>query len=209
MAYLNNTFASMIKDELEKSIETKKLVIERSIPLLNEIAHVMIEGMRNGNKLLIFGNGGSAADSQHMAAEFVGKFNMVRKALPALALTTDTSILTSISNDDAFENVFARQIEALGRASDIALGISTSGNSPNVLKGLAQAAEMGLVTIGFTGQGGGKLKHVADYCFRAPSDHTARIQEVHITVAHALCGIVEEELCSAPEKILNGGQDLS
>ncbi len=185
--------------ELQQSIETKRRVIERCLPQIEQITSVIRDAMQSGNKLLLFGNGGSAADSQHIAAEFVSKFNMDRQALSAIALTTDTSILTSISNDYDFSFVFSRQIEALARAGDVALGISTSGNSPNVLRAVGKAKEMGLTTVGFTGENGGKLKHVVDHCFQAPSDSTPRIQEAHITVAHAICGAVEAELCTAAE----------
>ncbi len=198
MDNLKSNFSSRIIDELKKSIETKNEVISKSVPLINEIAKLMHEALSHGGKLLIFGNGGSAADSQHIAAEFVSKFNYDRRALPAIALTTDTSILTSISNDYAYSRVFARQIEALGRPGDVALGISTSGNSPNVIEAVRIAGEMGLKTVGFTGLNGGKLKAAAEYCFRVPSDSTPRIQEAHITVAHVLCGILEEELCLSP-----------
>jgi len=189
--------------ELQQSIETKRRVIERCLPQIDQITSVIRDAMQSGNKLLLFGNGGSAADSQHIAAEFVSKFNLDREALSAIALTTDTSILTSISNDYDFSFVFSRQIEALARAGDVALGISTSGNSPNVLRAVEKAKEMGLTTVGFTGDNGGKLKHVVDYCFQAPSDSTPRIQEAHITVAHAICGAVEAELCT-PAEVMAG-----
>ncbi len=187
---------SRLVGEFRGSIAVKERVLESSIPVLNEIVAVMKDSLLNGNKLMLFGNGGSAADAQHIAAEFVSKFNHDRQALPAMALTTDTSILTSISNDYEYARVFARQIEALGRAGDVALGISTSGNSPNVIMALQQAREMGLKTVGFTGQDGGRLTDEADYCFRVPSNSTPRIQEVHITAAHAICGILELELCA-------------
>lgn len=151
--------------------------------------------LREGRKILLFGNGGSAADSQHIAAELVSRFRRERAALPAIALTTDTSILTAISNDYGFEEVFARQVEALGQEGDVVLGISTSGNSPNVLNAVRKAAEIGMKTVGFTGQDGGKLKECVDVCFRVPSQSTPHIQEVHIAVAHALCEVIEEALC--------------
>lgn len=194
---IQNEFSTEIISELKKSITTKQEVIERNVPLLTEIAKVMHEAFRHGHKLLIFGNGGSAADSQHIAAEFVSKFNFDRQALPAIALTTDTSILTSISNDYDYSRVFARQVEALGKPGDVALGISTSGNSLNVIEAMRTATEVGLKTIGFTGLDGGHLKEEAEYCFRVPSNSTPRIQEVHITVAHALCGLLETRLCAS------------
>jgi len=194
---VQNEFSTEIISEIKKSISTKQDVIERNIPLLSEIAKVLHEAFSHGHKLLIFGNGGSAADSQHIAAEFVSKFNFDRQALPAIALTTDTSILTSISNDYDFSRVFARQIEAIGRPGDVALGISTSGNSLNVIEAMRTAAEKGLKTIGFTGLDGGHLQEDVEYCFRVPSNSTPRIQEVHITVAHALCGLLETRLCAS------------
>lgn len=196
MSYFETDPAPKLMKEIELSIETKKRVLQESMPVISEITKIIKSGLGNGNKLLLFGNGGSAADSQHIAAEFVSKFNLDRNPLPAIALTTDSSILTSVSNDYSFHLVFSRQVEGLGRPGDVAIGISTSGNSPNVIKGIEKAREMGLVTIGFTGRHGGQLKDVADYCFRVPSESTARIQEVHITVAHAICGVVEAALCS-------------
>ena len=187
--------ASVLKWELQKSIDIKRRVIEEKIPVLEEIAEIVVGALDRGKKLLLFGNGGSAADSQHIAAEFVSRFNLERRALPAIALTTDTSILTAVANDYAFERVFERQLEALGRCGDVALAISTSGNSANVLRAVARAHEIGMTTVGFTGQNGGALKDRVDVCFRAPSNNTARIQEVHITVAHAICGLAEQALC--------------
>ncbi|MFQ5649799.1 MAG: D-sedoheptulose 7-phosphate isomerase [bacterium] len=196
MQNFDNNGISRLAQEIELSIATKKRVLRDGMSRIHEITLIVRTALENGHKLLLFGNGGSAADSQHIAAEFVSKFNMERNALPAIALTTDTSILTAIANDYDFKFVFARQIEALGQPGDVALGISTSGNSPNVIKGVETAKEKGLTTVGFTGQNGGKLKHAVDYCFRVPSDSTPRIQEVHITVAHAICGVIEKELCS-------------
>ncbi len=184
-----------IVDEIESSINVKKAVIDQNVAVISQIAEIIINCLKKGNKLLLFGNGGSAADSQHIAAEFVSKFNMDRQALAAIALTTDTSIITSTSNDYHFDRIFARQIEALGRAGDVALGISTSGNSPNVVNALLQAKQKGLTLVAFTGQDGGKLKDFVDICLQVPSRNTARIQEVHITAAHIICNIAEKELC--------------
>lgn len=189
-----NGFSAQIIAEFEESIQVKQRTLAEQIETLDRIAQTMLTALRAGHKVLLFGNGGSAADSQHIAAELVSKFRRERGAIPAIALTTDTSILTSIGNDFGYEHVFARQIEALGQKGDIALGISTSGNSPNVLKALGLAREMGLTTIGFTGQEGGALKDCVDICFRAPSNSTARIQEIHITAAHALCELLEVAL---------------
>lgn len=193
MANHPNAFAARLVAELEESIQVKKRVIDGQVHILTEILQVLLQALQADNKIILFGNGGSAADSQHIAAELVSKFRRDRRALPAIALTTDTSILTSIANDYSFANVFARQIEAIGQKGDVAIGISTSGNSPNVLDGMVMAKEQGLVTIGFTGADGGKLKDSADICFQAPSQSTARIQEAHITAAHALCELIEQE----------------
>jgi D-sedoheptulose 7-phosphate isomerase len=195
MSSFSNNFASEIVVELEESIRVKKRVIDEQMPLLNEIMHVLLQALQAGKKIILFGNGGSAADSQHIAAELVSKFRRDRRALPAIALTTDTSILTSIGNDYSFADVFSRQIEAFGQKGDVAIGISTSGNSPNVLKAIQFAKEQGLTTIGFSGADGGELKDCTDICFRVPSQSTPRIQEVHITVAHALCELIEQEFC--------------
>ncbi len=195
MSNLTTNFSKKIAETIENSIETKKRISNMHISIVNDMVQLLIQSLSNGKKVLLFGNGGSAADSQHIAAELVSKFRRDRKALPAIALTTDTSIMTSIGNDYDFADVFARQIEALGQEGDVAIAITTSGNSPNVLKAVRMAKEKGISTIGLTGQGGGKISELVDICFRAPSEITARIQEVHITVAHAICDILEEELC--------------
>jgi D-sedoheptulose 7-phosphate isomerase len=189
------TFALQIEAELEEGIQVKQQTIHKHLSTLSDILQLLIQTLRAGNKVILFGNGGSAADSQHIAAELVGRFKRERRALPAIALTTDTSILTAIANDLSFDNVFARQIDALGSKGDVALGFSTSGNSPNVLKALQQARELGLRTVGFTGADGGRLKQYVDICFRVPSRSTPRIQEVHIAVGHALCELIEREFC--------------
>jgi len=161
---------------------------------LERFTERLVDAFRQGHKVLIFGNGGSAADAQHVAAELVNRFLLDRQALPAIALTANTSILTSVANDTAFDQLFARQVRALASPGDVVVGISTSGNSPNVLQGVAAARELGAWTVGFTGQAGGALKALVDYCFCAPSDHTPRIQEAHITAWHAVCEAVEREL---------------
>lgn len=195
MRALSRDFSQRIITELENSIQVKKKVLDQHVTTINRITQLLIQALKEGKKVILFGNGGSAADSQHIAAEFVNRFRQDRNALPALALTTDTSILTSIANDYDFEHVFSRQIEAIGQKGDVAIGISTSGNSTNVLRGIRTSREKGLTTVGFTGQNGGLLKDVVDVCFQAPSQSTPRIQEVHITVAHAICDIVESEVC--------------
>ena len=150
--------------------------------------------MRDGGKIILFGNGGSAADAQHLAAEFVGRFIPDRAALPAISLATDTSVLTAIGNDYGYDRVFSRQIEALANAGDTAIAISTSGNSPNVLKGIDAARERGLYTLGFTGSSGGKILDRVDVLFRVPSDLTPRIQETHIILGHILCELIDRSL---------------
>lgn len=195
MSQNETDYSPIFEETIEESIRVKRRVLEQQMFELNAIAKLLKRRLEAGNKVLLFGNGGSAADSQHIAAELVSKFNRDRKALPAMALTTDTSILTSISNDYDFDRTFARQIEALGHKGDVAIAISTSGNSPNVLKAVGTAKEKGLATVGLTGQNGGKLKGCVDLCFRAPSNSTPRIQEVHITIAHVICDILEQELC--------------
>lgn len=162
--------------------------------LLESIARAITAALRAGHKILWCGNGGSASDSQHMAAEIVGRFRRERRGLPAISLTTDTSILTAVANDYGYEAVFARQVEALGVRGDVLVGISTSGNSRNVVSALEVARLQGLVTVAFTGAGGGRMGQVADYLFAVPSKDTARIQEAHILTGHMLCDWIEIEL---------------
>ena len=159
-----------------------------------QVARLIATTFRDGHKLLLFGNGGSATDAAHIAAEFVGRYNRERAPLPAIALATDTAALTCIANDYGFDELFARQVRAHGQKGDIAIAISTSGNSPNVLKGVAAARECGMTTIAWTGAAGGKLAEMADYPFLVPSTVTARIQESHITLGHVLCELTEEQL---------------
>lgn len=161
---------------------------------LAETAAVIAHGFRAGKKVLLFGNGGSAADAQHIAAEFVGRFIPDRDPLPALSLATDTSTLTSLSNDYGFDHVFARQIAGLAQPGDTAVAISTSGNSANVVKGLDAARSKGLYTIGLTGESGGKMKNLVEVLFCVPSRHTPRIQETHIMIGHILCELVDRIL---------------
>ncbi|MBA2382647.1 MAG: D-sedoheptulose 7-phosphate isomerase [Chloroflexi bacterium] len=163
------------------------------------VAGILITALAAGNKLLIFGNGGSAADSQHIAAELVGRYNFDRPAMAAIALTTDTSALTAIGNDMSFEIVFARQVEALGRPGDVAIGMTTSGSSLNVVRGLEAARDRGLVTVALTGRNGGRAGEIADVCVRVPSDETPRIQESHILLGHVWSEIVEASLYRRPE----------
>lgn len=183
-----------IKAELKESIEIKNLVLKSLVPQIEKAANWMIEALRAGNKIMFFGNGGSAADAQHLAAEIVGRYRKDRKALPAISLTTDTSILTAVSNDYGFETIFAREIEALAKSGDIAFGISTSGNSRNVLEGLGKAKELGCKTIGLLGCDGGRIAEVVDLAIIVPCRATPRIQESHITIGHILCSLIEQEI---------------
>lgn len=158
---------------------------------VTDAAGAIASALAGGRKLLAFGNGGSAAEAQHLVAELVNRFNLERPPLPALALTTDSSVLTSIANDYKFEDIFSKQIKALGMDGDVALGISTSGNSPNVIKGLGAARSRNMVTIGLTGRDGGDMLSLCDLLIRVPSDETARIQEVHNLVSHLVCELVD------------------
>lgn len=186
-----------ILQAVQESSELKERFFQDNVDAVAEIIRFITETLRRGNKILIFGNGGSAADAQHIAAEFVNRFLFDRGPLPAIALTTDTSILTSISNDMGFSLVFARQIEALGRTGDIAWGITTSGTSPNMIEGFRKAAEMGMKTIALTGKDGGEVLQMVDYGLNVHSSNTPRIQEVHITIGHIICELVEKELFSS------------
>ena len=165
--------------------------IRNQQPVLESIARAMAAALRFGGKILWCGNGGSAADSQHLAAELVGRYRRERRGLPSIALTTDTSVLTAVANDYGYEAVFARQVEALGKEGDLLVGISTSGNSPNVVCALEAARAKGLVTVAFTGAGGGQLATQADHLFAIESRDTARIQEAHILAGHMLCDWIE------------------
>lgn len=178
---------------LEESINVKETSINENLDLILKTADLMASCIKSGGKILIFGNGGSAADAQHIAAEFVNRFQIERPPLAAIALTTDSSIITSIGNDYHFDEIFSKQVAALGNTGDIAWGISTSGNSPNVLNAMNIAKEKGLVTIGMAGKGG-KLAEMADFTFKVNSDTTARVQESHITIAHIICELVDRIL---------------
>ncbi|WPM32859.1 D-sedoheptulose 7-phosphate isomerase [Hydrogenobacter sp. T-2] len=181
-------------NSFRESAELKLAFVELYAERIVEVGQIIARALKDGNKVLLFGNGGSAADAQHIAGEIVGRFKRERRALPAIALTTDTSILTAVGNDYGFERVFERQVEALCMPGDIAVGISTSGNSPNVVRGLMKAHDLGATTIAFTGRDGGKLVDIAHYSFVVPSYDTARIQECHITLGHVLCEIIDRLL---------------
>ena len=183
-----------IRRWFEESAEAKLKFVAEHADRIQQLADLLVETFRKGNKVLLFGNGGSAMDASHIAAEFVGRYRRERKPLAAIALSADQAKLTCIANDYDFSEIFARQVQALGRPGDVAIGISTSGNSPNVLNGLQAAKAQGLVTVGWTGGTGGKLVGLVDHPFVVPSKVVARIQETHITLGHVLCELVDEAL---------------
>lgn len=184
----------LIQKRFKESAEVKARFLRENLPKLLESIKLVSHAFEAGNKLFFFGNGGSAADAQHIVAEFVNRYIMDRPPLPAIALTTDTSVLTSVSNDMAFNDIFSRQIKALGKEGDVAVGISTSGNSANVIKAFEVAKEMGMKTIAFTGNDGGILAKLSDIALIVSSNSTPRIQETHILVGHLLCEMVEHQL---------------
>lgn len=183
-----------IIERFDDSAEVKRRFVRTYIDRIADVAGIMARALREGRKVLLFGNGGSATDASHLAAEFVGRYHKDRRPLPALALGSDIAALTCIANDYTFDDIFARQVRAHGDKGDIAIAISTSGNSPNVLKGVETARECGLITVGWTGHQGGKLAPLVEYSFIVPSTVTARIQECHITLGHVLCELIEEDL---------------
>jgi D-sedoheptulose 7-phosphate isomerase len=185
---------SLIRQVAAESLALKSAFFRENETLIAEVAREICSSFSRGGKVLLFGNGGSAADAQHMAAELVGRFQRERRPYPAVALTTDSSVLTALGNDYGFDKIFARQIQALGRTGDIAVAISTSGNSPNVVEGAIAATEAGMVTVGLTGGDGGLLGTRVRYHLNVSHAHAARIQEVHIMVGHILCELVETDL---------------
>ena len=182
----------------QESADLKLRFIQQNAEVLKQVVKIVVAAFKAGNKVLLFGNGGSAADAQHIAAEFINRFLIERPPLPAIALTTDTSILTSISNDYGYVDSFSKQIKALGREGDVAIGISTSGSAANVLKAVKVAGEMGLKTVGLTGMDGGELAKIVDLAIVVNSQVTPRIQEVHITIGHVLCEMVDRMLFQQP-----------
>jgi len=178
------------------SINVKRSILENNeiLKLVSKISLEIIKAYKNGNKVLIAGNGGSAADAQHMAGELVSRFYFDRPGLPAISLTTDSSIITAIGNDYSYNRIFSRQIESNGQSGDIFIGISTSGNSKNIIEALVQSKKQGIINIGLTGKDGGTMKHQCDYCVCVPSKETPRVQESHLLIEHIICSIVEEEL---------------
>ena len=182
----------------QESADVKVRFIRQNASSLGQVVNMVVKAFKAGNKVLLFGNGGSAADAQHIAAEFVNRFLIERPPLPAIALTTDTSILTSISNDYGYADSFSKQVKALGREGDVAIGISTSGAAPNVIKAIKVAKEMGLKTVGLSGGDGGDLAKLVDIALVVDSQSTPRIQEVHITIGHVLCEMVDRMLFQHP-----------
>jgi len=191
-----SNFIDEINTIFDESILVSNKMKELS-PIIDECAKKIIVALKNNGKVMLFGNGGSAADAQHMAAELVGRFKIERSSIAAISLTTDTSIITSIGNDYDFENIFSRQIESLGNKHDIIIAISTSGNSKNVINGVKSAKDKGIFVIALSGKSGSELKDMADITINAPSDDTARIQESHRIIIHCLCQLVEKSIVSS------------
>lgn len=185
-----------IKENIQESIMAKEKLLrdEMLIGTIEQVAQVCIGAYQSGNKILICGNGGSASDALHMVGELVGRYQMERRGIAAVALNANPTVMTAISNDYTFENIFSKQVTALGREGDILFGISTSGNSANVVNALEEAKKQNIYTIGMTGSTGGKIKSIADYLLNVPSDNTPRIQEMHILLIHTLCGLIERGL---------------
>jgi len=183
---------NLFTERLQEHQQMMQALAEQS-DLFDQIAAKTVESIKAGGKICFMGNGGSAADSQHLAAELVGRFQMNRPGMASIAFTTDTSILTAVANDYGYDAIFARQVEGLCRPEDVVVGLSTSGNSPNVVKGIEKAREMGVFTVGLTGGTGGKLMEAADLCLVVPESKAARIQEAHIFIGHSLCEVIELE----------------
>ncbi len=184
-----------ITDNIKEHISVIEQMLTEQSNVLADISDAIVKSISAGGKILIAGNGGSAADAQHIAGEFIGRFLYDRNPLPAIALSTDTSVLTCVGNDYSYDDIFERQVRALGDANDIFWGISTSGNSPNIIKAARSAKQIGMTVIGFAGQNGGELKNIADLCFCSPHHRTNRIQEAHILAYHIVCELMESALC--------------
>lgn len=198
---MGDWLSRMARDWLAESIEVKQRLAQDAATLeqVLEVAQRCAQACQQGHKVLFMGNGGSAADAQHLAGEFVSRFNYDRPGLAAFALTVDSSVMTAIGNDYGYDKVFARQIQACAQPGDVVVGLSTSGNSPNVLNGLRLARQMGLTTVAMTGEDGGKMRDEVDICIKVPSRATPRIQECHITIGHMVCGLVEQIIFPAPK----------
>jgi D-sedoheptulose 7-phosphate isomerase len=183
-----------IETQVKESIKLKKNLLEdvELMHLIEELTIATIDVYKNGGKTLLAGNGGSAADAQHIAGEFVSKFYFDRPGLSSFALTTDTSVITAIGNDYGYEEIFSRQIQANGNKGDMFIGISTSGNSKNILQAIKECRKKGIISVGLTGQNGGQMAELCDYCIKVPSNETPRVQEVHILIGHIICAVVEE-----------------
>lgn len=191
---MTEKMSDIIANSIKESVRAEEALLKEQVVNIEKAARVIIKSFRTGGKVLIFGNGGSAADSQHMAAELVGRFMKDRRALPAVALNANSSILTALGNDYGYEATFSRQVAALGRKGDVAVGISTSGNSPNILKAIEEAGSLEMETIGLTGRGGGRLAKICDIPISVNAKDTPRVQESHILIIHILCDLVEREL---------------
>ncbi|MDR7420469.1 MAG: D-sedoheptulose 7-phosphate isomerase [Armatimonadota bacterium] len=189
-----NDMIDQIRRSFSDSVAVKNAFVAQYADQIADVAKKLVAAFKKGHKVLLFGNGGSATDASHIAGEWVNRFNRDREGLPAMALACDPSIVTSIGNDYDFQEIFSRQVRAFGRKGDVAIAISTSGNSPNVLRAVEAAKPLGLLTVGFTGKDGGKLASMVDQAFIVPSDSTPRIQETHITLGHVLCELVEDAL---------------
>jgi D-sedoheptulose 7-phosphate isomerase len=189
-------FESQVRGSIQASIDVKELLLTSSelVSVIARVSEILIDALQKGNKVILFGNGGSAGDAQHIAAEFVGRFAFDRPALPALALNVNTSCITAIGNDYGFDLVFSRQLEALARSGDVAIGISTSGKSPNIIQAMATANKMGLHTVGLTGSAGRELTDAVAHCICVPSSETPRIQECHILIGHIISELVEQTI---------------
>jgi D-sedoheptulose 7-phosphate isomerase len=186
--------ADIIKDIIRESIKVKEAVLSKMSKDIKAAANMISIALKKGGKVILFGNGGSAADAQHLAAEFVGRFKLERQGLASIALTTNTSIITSIANDYGYEEIFSRQVEAIASDNDIVIGISTSGNARNVIAGLLEAKKMGLKVVALAGSGGGEMAAISDLALVVPSDNTARVQEAHIVIGHIICELAEQNL---------------
>jgi D-sedoheptulose 7-phosphate isomerase len=193
---MEDLLTAAIAAQLRETADNLRTMSEDSAlhDTMAQVAELCVAALRRGNKILFAGNGGSAADAQHLAGELISRFNYDRPGLPAFALSTDTSVLTAIGNDYGYDKLFARQIEAVGNAGDVLFGISTSGRSPNILNAMRVAREKGLATVGFTGRAGGDLPALCDHCLRVPANATPRIQEGHIVIGHTICALIEQQL---------------
>lgn len=192
-----NSKHDIIVNNLEETVRINQSVAEHMVDSIIEMATLIVEVYKTGGKVILFGNGGSAADAQHIACELIGRFALERRPFPAIAITTNASVLTAVANDYGYEDVFSRQVEALAGANDVIVAISTSGNSPSVIKAIKKAHERGAKTIGLTGGNGGKLAPLVDLALVVSSNSTPRIQEAHITIGHIVCELVEKELSGA------------